>query len=97
MQITVQPHLVRDSSLHDAKAATDVVITRSRQCADEPVKDSRLHSVEEGVAAGITPSDHKVLVILAQLLGQVMNLVGLNLKVGGKREDRRPSCLLKSH
>ena len=67
------------------------------QYPDEPVKDSRLHSVEEGVDAGITPSDHKVLIILDQFLDQVMNLVRLNLKVRGQRENRRSSRLLKSH
>src|SRR5436309_15697470 len=97
MQITVQLHLLRDSSLHGAKPTTDVVIARSRQYPDEPVKDFRLHSVEEGVDAGITPSDHEVLIILDQFLDQAMDLVRLNLKVGGKREDRRSSCLLKSH
>jgi hypothetical protein len=97
MQITVQLHLLRDSSLHDAESATDVVINRSRQYPDEPVEDPRLHSVEEGIDAGITPCDHKVLIILDQFLDQAMNLVRLNLKVGGKRENRRSVRLFKSH
>src|SRR5712671_2576261 len=97
MQIAVQLHLLRDSSLHDAKPATDVVINRSGQYLDEPVKDFRLHSVEEGVDAGMTPSDHKVLIIPDHFLDKAMNLVRLNLKVRGKRENRRSSRLLKSH
>src|SRR5207253_7661179 len=97
MQITVQLHLLRDSSLHDAKPATDVVIARFRQYPDEPVKDFGLNSVEEGIDARITPSDHKVLIILDQFLDQAMDLVRLNVKVGGKRENRRSSRLFKSH